>query len=105
MEQLLNGVGDLVTTETDKAEVLNVFFAFVFHQQGLPMPVLTDRVQGGKGWPSVDDDLVRNCLTELDPYKVHGITPAASKGTERDGQCHGKVALSHLKYHGDRGGS
>lgn len=57
--QLLNGVGDLVTTETDKAEVLNVFFAFVFYQQGLPVSVLIDRVQGGKGWPSVDDDLVR----------------------------------------------
>lgn len=36
------------------------------------MSVLIDRVQGGKGWPSVDDDLVRNCLTELDPYKSMG---------------------------------
>lgn len=61
-----------MTTETDKAELLNVSFAFVFYQQGLPVSVLTDRVQGGKGWPSADDDLVRKCLTELDPYKYMG---------------------------------
>jgi len=52
MGQLLNGEDDLVTTETGKAEVLNVVFAFVFHQQGLPGSVLTDRVQEGKGQPS-----------------------------------------------------
>lgn len=31
--------------------------------------VLTKRF---KKWPSVDEDLARNCLTELDPYNSMG---------------------------------
>lgn len=61
--QLLNGVGDLVTTETDKADIPNVFFAFVFPQQVLP--VFLQRVQGGKGWPLADDDLSQKLLNRI----------------------------------------
>lgn len=63
MGQLLNRVGDLVTTETGK-----------YSTSSLPFPQATSSRQGSRKekCPSVDDDLVRNCITELDPYKSMG---------------------------------
>lgn len=48
---LLNGVWDLVTVHTGKAEVLSVAFASV----GLPAPVISERGQQEE-LPSVDED-------------------------------------------------
>lgn len=51
MSLLLNGVWDLVTVHTGKAEVLSVAFASV----GLPAPVISERGQQEE-LPSVDED-------------------------------------------------
>nr|XP_013816459.1 PREDICTED: sperm flagellar protein 2 [Apteryx mantelli mantelli] len=63
--------GTKVTAHTDKAEVLNAFFAVAFISKVSQASVLTDRIQGG-GLPAMGEDRVRNYLRELDPYKSMG---------------------------------
>ncbi|GAB0183716.1 mitochondrial enolase superfamily member 1 [Grus japonensis] len=73
---LLSRPGDLVTKDIEKAKVLSAFFvsAFTsmtgFQQSQVPK---TD----GKAWskedlPSVEEDLVRQYLSKLDPHKSTG---------------------------------
>ena len=70
---LLNGKGESITNDAEKAEVLNTFFTSVFTSTvgsqtlgtKLPIDPNTDP-------PLVKEELVHELLQELDPYKSMG---------------------------------
>ncbi|GAB0206849.1 mitochondrial enolase superfamily member 1 [Grus japonensis] len=73
---LLNEVGALVTEDTEKAELLNAFFASVFTAKASPQESQTLEV-GEKVWrkddlPLVEEDRVRNHLGKLEMHKSMG---------------------------------
>ncbi|GAB0207209.1 mitochondrial enolase superfamily member 1 [Grus japonensis] len=73
---LLNEVGALVMEDTEKAELLNAFFASVFTAKASPQETQTLEV-GGKVWrkedlPLVEEDRVREHLGKLDIHKSMG---------------------------------
>ncbi|GAB0204970.1 mitochondrial enolase superfamily member 1 [Grus japonensis] len=73
---LLNEVGALVTEDTEKVELLNVFFASVFTAKASPQESQTLEV-GEEVWRKedlllVEEDRVRECLGKLDIYKSMG---------------------------------
>lgn len=58
---LLNGVGDLVTADTDKAEILHAFFSPVSTNKVSQASLLSERVHRGKQL-AVDENQVRDYL-------------------------------------------
>ncbi|XP_068531176.1 uncharacterized protein [Anas acuta] len=73
---LLNEGGVLVTGDTEKAEILNAFFASVFAPRTLPRDCspLTrgQRVWEMEGSPLVDMGVVQECLSGLNTHKSMG---------------------------------
>jgi len=80
--------GNLLSTDEEKAEVLNNFFASVFTSNLSPHPSpvdgLQDGDQRGKALPTVMEDQVRDHLRNLNiqniqktmgPYKMHPRVP------------------------------
>ncbi|XP_068785519.1 uncharacterized protein [Struthio camelus] len=73
---LLNGAGALVTKDTEKAELLNAFFASVFTAKASPEEFQTLETRE-EGWrkedsPLVEEDQVRDLLSKLDIHKSMG---------------------------------
>ena len=73
MGPLLNEMGDLVTQDMEKADVLNAFFASAFTSKtGLQESQVP--ATRGKGWikddvPLVEEDQVKEYLSKLDTHK------------------------------------
>lgn len=61
MGSLLNVVGDLVTADTNKAEIHNTFFSLVFTNKVSQASLLSERVHRGKQL-TVDENQVRDYL-------------------------------------------
>jgi len=73
---LLNKVGALVTEDTEKAELLNDFFASLFTTKASPQESQALQVRE-KAWqkddsPLVEEDCVRDHLSKLDSHKSMG---------------------------------
>ncbi|GAB0204486.1 mitochondrial enolase superfamily member 1 [Grus japonensis] len=76
VDPLLNEVGALMMEDTEKAELLNVFFASVFTAKASPQETQTLEV-GEEVWrkedlPLVKEDQVREHLGKLDIHKSMG---------------------------------
>ncbi|CAM4590572.1 unnamed protein product [Lepidochelys kempii] len=73
MGPLLNGGGNVVTDDVEKAEVLNAFFALVFTDKvSSHTAVLGNTVWGGGEQPSVVKEQVKNDLEKLVMHKSMG---------------------------------
>ncbi|NXU46786.1 YTX2 protein, partial [Drymodes brunneopygia] len=73
---LMNEVGALETEDIKKAEVLNAFFASVFTPAGFPqeplIPIAPEEVRIKEEFALVDEDWVRDQLSNLDIHKSMG---------------------------------
>ncbi|CAM5119753.1 unnamed protein product [Natator depressus] len=70
---LLNGVGNLVTEDVEKANVLNAFFASVFtNKVSFQTTALGSTTWGGGDQPSVEKEVVQDYLEKLDEHKSMG---------------------------------
>ncbi|GAB0209898.1 mitochondrial enolase superfamily member 1 [Grus japonensis] len=76
MSSLFNGAGDLVTSDREKAEVLDAFFASFFTGKVCPqasqVPEHPSRVWGSEAVATVEEERVRNHLTHLDIHEPMG---------------------------------
>ena len=76
MGPLLNGAGVLVTNDTEKAELLNAFFASVFTAKASPQECQTletrEEAWRKEDFPLVEEDWVRDHLGKLDTHKSMG---------------------------------
>jgi len=73
---LLNEVGALVTEDTEKMQLLNVFFASVFNAEACPQASLSLEIRE-EAWrkedlPFIEGDRVRDYLSKLDTHKSMG---------------------------------
>ncbi|CAM5089359.1 unnamed protein product [Eretmochelys imbricata] len=70
---LLNEGGNLVTEDVEKANVLNAFFASVFTNKVSSQTAALGITKWGRnGQPSVEIEVVRDCLEKLDVHKSMG---------------------------------
>ncbi|CAM4712323.1 unnamed protein product [Caretta caretta] len=70
---LLDGGGNLVTEDVEKANVLNAFFASVFtNKVSSQTAALGSTAWGGGDQPSVEKEVVRDYLEKLDEHKCMG---------------------------------
>lgn len=95
---LLNKMGNLVTRDREKAEVLNAFFTLVFTIKAGPQESQVPETWG-KGWRKEDgsmvgDDQVKEYLSKLDIHKSVG--PDGATSTEGAGRCPRKATLDNL---------
>ena len=56
-------MGDLVTADLDKIEILSASFALVFTDTVFQASELRGKVQGGAALAAVDEDQDRDCLS------------------------------------------
>ena len=105
-ENMLNGSGNLLPYDMEKAKALIAFFGSVFPEKVSEDPYTISRVFGREcditNRKGRQRQGVRSSLDIHKSMRPDGIGP---KGTEGDGQCHCKGTLSSLRGHGDRGGS
>lgn len=75
-DPLLNKRGELVANDAERAEVLNTFFPSVITStvkpQAMGIKIIKIQVDANTDPPSVKEELVRELLQELDPYKSMG---------------------------------
>jgi len=96
---LPNEVGVLVTEATEKAEVLNAFFASVFPAEAGPQASQPQEVREKacrkEDLPLVEEDCVRDCLSDLNAHKSMGPknAPTSAEGV---GRCNCWATLHHL---------
>jgi len=87
---LLKGAGDLLTADTDKAEVLGMFRVLAFPNKVSHASALRGDSQGGK-LPRMNEEGVKDCLensTHIHPQKLPGCIQVCWKNWQ---MC--KVAL------------
>lgn len=61
-------MGDFITADTDKAEMLIAFFSSAFNNRVFQVTVLSERVQREKQ-PAIDEDPVWDDLREFSLHK------------------------------------
>ena len=73
----LNEVNALVIGDTEKAAILNVFFASVINANTNPQESQTlevrDRVWGKEDFPLVKEDQIRECLAKISAHRSIGL--------------------------------
>jgi len=73
----LNEVNALVIGDTEKAAILNVFFASVINANTNPQESQTlevrDRVWGKEDFPLVEEDQIRECLAKISAHRSIGL--------------------------------
>ncbi|KAK4818854.1 hypothetical protein QYF61_020073 [Mycteria americana] len=77
LQPLVDGGGNTVTKDEEKAEVLNAFFASVFNSRancslGIQPPELKDRDGDQNGAPIIQGEMVSDLLHHLDTHKSMG---------------------------------
>ncbi|KAK4806171.1 hypothetical protein QYF61_001094 [Mycteria americana] len=77
LQPLVDGGGNTVTKDEEKAEVLNAFFASLFNSRancslGTQPPELEDRVGDQNGAPIIQGEMVSDPLHHLDTHKSMG---------------------------------
>ena len=82
MGPLVNEVGALVAKDTQKAELLNAFFASAFTAKTSPLESLSfgtrEEIWRNEDFPLVEEDQVRDLLGKLDTHismDLDGIHP------------------------------
>lgn len=83
MGSLLNGAGDFVTTDTDRAELYIALFASVFINNVSQASVLREGVKGGQELLAANEGRLLDYLSEVNLYV--SMRQSASKGAERTG--------------------
>jgi len=73
---LLNEAGVMVMEDVEKAELLNAFFASVFSAVTCPQesqaPEVREEAHREDDFPLVEEDCVRDCLSNMDAHKSMG---------------------------------
>lgn len=98
----LNGQGNLMIRDTEKAEVLSALFCLCYQACQVPEP--TSGVHGSEMIQTVEEDTLREHLRKLDMHlQVHRTIWEALKGAERAKLCYCVCSVSSLKGHGNWG--